>query len=169
MKNWSINTLFSKSLETEKAKSSHFDRTRGYKNQKFPTSGASWYNQKLKYFPVQILCSDNKTNQPITFNFPIILRYLVLSHPLQSDFVSIWKVCGLHHHLSIIIRRVLSHGFQKRISKIWILWQECLLCTIQNSQLWNFTLVQQDLGICCLRIHVFEMCEPCRYVFKESR
>ena len=39
MKNWSINTLFSKSLETEKAKSSHFDRTRGYRNQKFPTLG----------------------------------------------------------------------------------------------------------------------------------
>ena len=37
LKNWSINTLFSKSLETEKAKSSHFDRTRGYRNQKFPT------------------------------------------------------------------------------------------------------------------------------------
>ena len=32
-----INTHSSKSIETEKAKSSHFDRTRGYKNQKFPT------------------------------------------------------------------------------------------------------------------------------------
>ena len=140
----------------------------------------------------------------------------------QSDFVSIWKVCGLHHHLSIIIRRVLSHGFQKRISKIWILWQECSLCTnsefwnfnlhfffknkcfiallewldsknynnqesaqsrfqkriskiwilwqecslctIQNSQLWNFTLAQQSLGIHGLGISCLEMCRPCRYV-----
>ena len=32
-----MNTLFSKSLETEKAKSSHFDRTRGDKYQIFPT------------------------------------------------------------------------------------------------------------------------------------
>ena len=31
-----MKTLFSKSLETEKAKSSHFDRTRGYKNREFP-------------------------------------------------------------------------------------------------------------------------------------
>ena len=105
-----------------------------------------------------------RTNQPTTFNLPIILRYLVLSHPLQSDFVSIWKVCGLHHHLSIIIRRVLSHGFQKRISKIWILWQECSLCTIQNLQLWNFTLVQQDLEICGLGICSLEMCGLCSYV-----
>ena len=35
-KNWKINTLFSKIIQT-KAKSSHFDKTRGYKNQKFPT------------------------------------------------------------------------------------------------------------------------------------
>ena len=34
-----INTLSSKIIQTEKAKSSHFDRTRGYKNQKFPTQG----------------------------------------------------------------------------------------------------------------------------------
>ena len=33
---------------------------------------------------------------------------------------------GLHHYLSIIIRRVLSHGFQKCIS-ICILRQECEL------------------------------------------
>jgi hypothetical protein len=31
------NTLSSKTIQTEKAKSSHFDRTRGYKNQIFPT------------------------------------------------------------------------------------------------------------------------------------
>ena len=36
-KNWKINTLSSKSMQTEKAKSSHFDRTRGFKNQIFPT------------------------------------------------------------------------------------------------------------------------------------
>ena len=36
-KSWKINTLSSKIIQTEKAKSSHFDRTRGYKNQKFPT------------------------------------------------------------------------------------------------------------------------------------
>ena len=36
-KNWKINTLSSKSRQTEKAKSSHFDRTRGFKNQIFPT------------------------------------------------------------------------------------------------------------------------------------
>ena len=36
-KNWKINTLSSKIMRTEKAKSSHFDSTRGYKNQKFPT------------------------------------------------------------------------------------------------------------------------------------
>ena len=36
-KNWKINTLSSKRMQTEKAKSSHFDRTRGFKNQIFPT------------------------------------------------------------------------------------------------------------------------------------
>ena len=36
-KKWKINTLSSKIIQTEKAKSSQFDRTRGYKNQKFPT------------------------------------------------------------------------------------------------------------------------------------
>ena len=36
-KNWRIKTLFSKSLETENANSSPFDRTRGYRNQKVPT------------------------------------------------------------------------------------------------------------------------------------
>ena len=135
-----------------------------------------------------------RTNQPTTFNFPIILRYLVLSHPCGSlilcqsgrsaDSIIIFRSSsgecsvtafknasarfgsydknarcaqskihnyGISHlfsktlryvtseymslrcanfadmflryadHLLIIIRRVLSHGFQKRISKIWIL------------------------------------------------
>ena len=36
-KSWKIDTLSSKSIQTEKAKFSHFDRTRGDKNQIFPT------------------------------------------------------------------------------------------------------------------------------------
>ena len=36
-------------LKTEKAKSSHFDRTRGYKNQKFPTL-------EIKYALIKFSC-----------------------------------------------------------------------------------------------------------------
>ena len=39
-KSWEINTLSSKIIQTEKAKSSHFDRTRGDKKQIFPTLGS---------------------------------------------------------------------------------------------------------------------------------
>ena len=44
-KNWKNKHTF---LKTEKAKSSHFDRTRGYKNQIFPTLG---YSFRVEWIP----------------------------------------------------------------------------------------------------------------------
>ena len=55
-KDWKINTLSSKSMQIEKAKSSHFDRTRGDKNQIFPSIG-----KKLSDFVPPHL----KTPQPV--------------------------------------------------------------------------------------------------------
>ena len=86
-KNWKINTLSSKIIQTEKAKSSQFDRTRGYKNQKFPTQALSFalrlqsdYNFRdfLKLSPTflrlviiltnhsEVLCTVCYTNRQIT-------------------------------------------------------------------------------------------------------
>ena len=60
-KNLKINTLSSKNMQTEKAKSSHFDRTRGDKKQIFPTLMTRWLKfsfinllQKIQ-FPNRIL------------------------------------------------------------------------------------------------------------------
>ena len=48
-KNWKINTLSSKSMQTEKAKSSHFDRRRGDKTQIFPTLSLPWKLDNIYY------------------------------------------------------------------------------------------------------------------------
>ena len=64
-KNWKINTLSSKSIQIEKAKFSHFDRTRGDKNQIFRTYVA------FHEFSM-ILCPFLQLISPIYLLYPLI-------------------------------------------------------------------------------------------------
>ena len=47
-------------MQTEKAKSSHFDRTRGHKNQIFPTLATSGHN---KYYEESLVSSNSNSKQ----------------------------------------------------------------------------------------------------------
>ena len=75
-KNWKINTLSSKSMQTEKAKSSRFDRTRGDKKQIFPT---------LMIF--QISSNDPSKNIQQSFHNP-------LYDPLYEPLMTLLKETG---------------------------------------------------------------------------
>ena len=78
-KNWKINTLSSKSMQTEKAKSSHFDRTRGDKNQIFPTLVQRliqhYQHISVWYFDSRCLVFLN-----FQFNYSVISKHEIVNY-----------------------------------------------------------------------------------------
>ena len=85
-KSWEINTLSSKIIQTEKAKSSHFDRTRGYKNQKFPTLGSPKF---LTWFTPREILAKRQLGHSYTFRTMAIMKFSTVSnsshHPLGCE------------------------------------------------------------------------------------